>query len=345
MIRLLSHKTSNQEYITWERLDHVVSILKDLDMPIDVGVIKHDGPHIDGLIKVNGHLILLECKSQITPKEVVHIEAQLKRDRSNPDEFLMAAADYITPKAMGLLREKGINYLDKVGNMFLKLPQLFIHIDGRKNETTPAQYKSRAFTKTGGAVVFQLLMDPTLVNAPQRQIAASANVSLGTIPKVLNGLKKEGFVIRLDSQSFQIAQYEKLLNKWVDVLKDKILPANVIGNYSFGNQSPKTVLKSGLISNATQWGGEPAAAILQNYLVPEAYTIFTSEKENLIRKFKVIPAINGEITIYRKFWNQSEYNEEYVHPILIYGQLMASGESRNIESAEMIMNEYIRPNI
>ena len=336
---------NSQALATEERLNHLVSVLKELDMSVSVEEIIRDMPHIDGRLRINDHVLLIEVKSQITPKEVLHIKEQLNHYRSDSNNHLMVVADYITPKSMILLKEHKINYLDQVGNMYLKLPQLFIHISGRRNASTPDHYKSRAFTKTGGAVVFQFLMDPHLVNAPQRLIAAYANVSLGTIHKVLNGLKEEGFLVRLDERTFELVQYEKLLHKWVDVLKDKILPAHIIGRFTFGNQSPKTVLESGAICDQTQWGGEPAAAILQEYLIPEDYALFTSEKDQLIKKYKLLPTKNGTITVYQKFWNHATYDGAHVHPILIYGQLMASGDSRNIESAEMIMNEFIRPNI
>ena len=59
----------------------------------------------------------------------------------------------------------------------------------------------------------------------------------------------------------------------------------------------------------------------------------------------------GEIEILNQFWNYDE-NTEYrddvnwnyrdlVHPILIYADLIATGNQRNIETAKMIYEDYI----
>jgi hypothetical protein len=51
----------------------------------------------------------------------------------------------------------------------------------------------------------------------------------------------------------------------------------------------------------------------------------------------------GEVEILDRFWDYDE-NTEYrdlVHPILIYADLVATGNQRNIETAKMIYEDYI----
>ncbi|PCJ01111.1 MAG: hypothetical protein COB15_01365 [Flavobacteriales bacterium] len=311
---------------------------------VDVKILEHQNKAVDGLVRINNHQVIIEFKQEINPQNITSVEAQLLQHTTG--EYLMAMANYITPKAKELLVEKNINFLDRAGNMYLDIPGMLIRIDGNSNNSVISEsYKTRAFSKSGGAVVFQFLMDPQLVNAPQRTIAKYAGVSLGTIPKVFEGLKKEGFLIRLNKKEFKLVEYEKLLNKWVGVLNDKILPANFIQNYKPATISAKMLLIDGYVNGNTQWGGEAAAALLTAYLTPEAYTIFTSNKEELLKKYKLVPAQNGEIAVYNKFWNHSDSNRDHVHPVLVYAQLMATGDSRNIETAEMILNADIRPNL
>ncbi|MEZ5021790.1 MAG: hypothetical protein R2728_00760 [Chitinophagales bacterium] len=57
-------------------------------------------------------------------------------------------------------------------------------------------------------VVFPISkLNPNLVNQPQRTIADYAGVSLGTVPKVIEGLKQEGFLIKLDNKNYQLINY------------------------------------------------------------------------------------------------------------------------------------------
>lgn len=294
-------------------------------------------------VKVDGNLLLLVFKNEITPQIFSRIEPQIKEKANGKPILLMA--NYISPNAKDLLIDKKINYVDSGQNMSMQLHNLVIRIEGNTLQSLPSNYKSRAFTKAGGAVVFQFLMDPLLINASQRTIAEKAGVSLGTIPKVFEGLQKEGFIVKLTEKSWDLTDYRTLLDKWVEVLKEKILPAYYIGQFSLATQTITELMQNKEVTNTTQWGGEPAAALINGYLIPQQYSMFTTEHKSFINKYRLLPAENGEISVHKKFWNHSDYNEQIVHPVLIYAQLMASGDSRNIEAAEIIFNEEIKPNL
>jgi hypothetical protein len=93
------------------------------------------------------------------------------------------------------------------------------------------------------------------------------------------------------------------------------------------------------------WGGEVAAAKLTRYLYPEIITIYTKKEylNQLLMECRLKKDPNGEIEIIDQFWNFEE-NTEYrdlVDPILIYADLVATGNQRNIETAKMIYDEHI----
>lgn len=329
---LLTHIHDGAEFLK--------QVLEEQKMQITFVILSQASGEMNASVKVNSHILFIEHKSEITLQHVKKIEN--KQKSITEEGFLMAIANYISPKAKVLLKEKSINYLDKAGNIFLKLPDLAIYIEGYKNTSLLPQYRSRAFTKSGGAVVFQFLMEPDLVNAPQRQISAYAGVSLGTIPKVFEGLRHGGFLIKLDNKTKQLINYEKLLHKWIELLNDKILPAHYIQQYRVANSTTKKLLKAGILQEETQWGGEAAASLLTQHLIPGTYSLFTSNKSKLLTKYGIIPDQEGEISVYNKFWSHSSCKKAHVHPILVYGQLMADEDSRNRETAEIIYNEHIR---
>ena len=74
------------------------------------------------------------------------------------------------------------------------------------------------------------------------------------------------------------------------------------------------------------WGGEVASAKLNQKLKPEIITIYTNEPPGpLVMKGKLKKNLQGEVEILNKFWNV-EVNNNLVHPILIYADLIASGD-------------------
>lgn len=316
-------------------------ILDKQDFAIKIELLASSIKGIESFAEYNNHLIAIVFKNEITPQNIIAISNSFALQ--NKTKHCMVVANYITPNAKSILKERNINYLDAAENILLTLPEFVIHIEGNKQTSLNPVYRKRAFSKTGGMVVFQFLMNPKLVNAPQRKIAEYAGVSLGTIPKVLEGLRNDKFLIKFNDKEYKLIDIENLLNKWTEVLIDKILPANYIQQYKLATTSTNEFLKSNAISGESQWGDEAAAALLTNYLIPEKYCLFTSNKAELLSKYKLIPFKDGDIAVYKKFWKNSEYNESIVHPILVYAQLMASGDSRNIETAKIIFDEHIRP--
>ncbi len=51
----------------------------------------------------------------------------------------------------------------------------------------------------------------------------------------------------------------------------------------------------------------------------------------------------GEVEILKRFWKPAEprTRKDVVHPILIYADLLATGNERNIETARIIYEQHI----
>lgn len=286
--------------------------------------------------------------TELTPYVVSEFYPNTLMFLPQTDEQLLLVANYISPDAKKLLAKKGINYLDGGGNMRIKLPG--VHIAIGLNKVSPPsnskKYQNRAFTKTGAAVVLQFLIHPFLINAPQRTIADYADVSLGTIPKVFKQLEEEGFIIKLNAQERQFSNRTKLLKKLIVVLNSKVMPANYVHHVRYTKGDARDFLKQAQLSDTISWGGEAAAAILTDFLLPEKISLFTNEKlPQLAKNYRLVPDNNGDIAIYKSFWGKMPQNKQCVHPIVIYAELIASADSRNLELAEMIYKTYIEPEL
>jgi hypothetical protein len=140
----------------------------------------------------------------------------------------------------------------------------------------------------------------------------------------------------------KLTQKENLLQRWAttypEQLRLKLLLGRYKGEYGWWQQRRLDPL-------IAQWGGEIAAARLTHYLKPEIITIYTTTQqlnqlllENRLRKD---PA--GDVEILERFWKPAEMwqYEDMVHPILVYADLLATGNPRNIETAKMIYEQHI----
>ena len=57
---------------------------------------------------------------------------------------------------------------------------------------------NRAFTKTGLKVIFHFLLNEEIVNYSYREIARLAEIGLGNVSNVMNGLKQDGYLLKMN---------------------------------------------------------------------------------------------------------------------------------------------------
>ncbi|WP_291867935.1 type IV toxin-antitoxin system AbiEi family antitoxin [Maribacter sp.] len=317
-----------------------------LDFETEIHYLSHDKESEEKIYEINGENTFVEFKNEVRPQNVY----QFIKERSK-DLPVLVASKYITPKAKEALKRKGFNYIDSFGNIYLNTSTHKLYVE--KNNAKPVHNTySEIFTQTAGQIIFHLLQNPELINATYRHLADISCVSLGSVGKTINGLLKEGFAVKWDStKKYQLVRREELLEKWIVLVCEKILPAHKIGNYRpFGSGHFKVGDTSSNLE--TCWGGEYGAKLLTNYINPEQYSIYTTrDKHDLMQLFKLIPDENGNISAYKSFWKAKSIklyfnaDENAVNPLLIYAELVYSGNDRNLETAKIIFDKYVKPNL
>ena len=89
------------------------------------------------------------------------------------------------------------------------------------------------------------------------------------------------------------------------------------------------------------WGGDRGANLTDGYLVPGSFDIYTSKPSvMLMTTGMVMPNENAEITLYQKFWNDDDATK-IAPKLIIYADLMNSGDSRQIEAAQRLIKNGI----
>ena len=254
----------------------------------------------------------------------------------------MLVAEYISPKIKEELILNNIAYLEANGNIYLNEPGIYLWVDNQKPLKQEKEKANRAFTKAGLKVVFHFLLNEDTVNYPYRDIAEMGEIGLGNVSYVINSLKEAGFLIKLDKNKIKLINKKELLEKWMSMYAEKLKPALHMGNFRFLREEDYINWKQIPVSlGKTFWGGEPAADIMTNYLRPEILTLYTIESRvDLIKQYKLIPDDKGKVEVYKKFWKFNYDTSITVDPLLIYADLMNTGEGRCMETAKMIFDEY-----
>lgn len=187
-------------------------------------------------------------------------------------------------------------------------------------------------------VILIILSDAEAVRWPLRKIAERSGVSLGSAQRSIRLLTDAGLIFLTPSGRF-IKDKEKLLDMWTKGYRMVIQPKAKTGTASFRNPPALTELPEWLPESGYEWGGEAAAYILDRYLQPEIYAVFS---ENPFRETcmdcRLFPNIKGNVTVYRKFWTGDLSPEPSVAPLpVIYAELMSSHDTRCHDAAKRLL--------
>ena len=289
----------------------------------------------------NGERLFVEVKRNITPATLGAAVAQLARF-GKPG---ILVTGYINQQMAERLKALDVAFLDTAGNAYFNTPKLFIYVTGRKPQApAPREKRVRALRPTGLKVIFALLCRPDLVNAPYRDIAAAAGVALGTVGWVFYDLRRLGYITETKANGRVYADRGGLIDKWVEAYAHQLRPATKPQRYRVADAD--WWKKENLAKFGMWLGGEPAAAVLTRYLRPEVVTVYgDTQFAALARKVKAVKDEFGNLEVLQKFWDfelpQADKQHPLVPPLLVYADLVATGDARNIETAQIIRERFL----
>lgn len=286
-------------------------------------------------------------KPRLTPAMLGAATAQARALPLRAGQQPLLVADYITPPMAETLRALNQQFADAAGNVYLEGPGLLVYVTGRKPADWNAHPKGgEAFTRNGLKVLFALLCDPELAKAPQRAIAATAGVALGTVPAVMKDLQRAGHLLRMKQQR-RLQPTKRLLDEWAAAYANQLRPRTLRGRYKMGGFA--LWREWAFDPTKAQWGGEPAAALLTDYLKPGVLTLYAEQLDpGLMLTYNATKARNvddeGVLEIRRRFWGHgvaASERPDVVPTVLIYADLLATGDGRCIETAGMVYEQYL----
>ena len=252
----------------------------------------------------------------------------------------------VTADMADRLRDDDTQFMDTAGNCFINQPPLYLFIKGNKVKgKVKAPVVGRAFKQTGLRVLYALLCNPGLEDETYRTIAAKTNVALGMVNWVLKELSELGYLVETGkgrARHLHLIEKEKLLERWITGYAEQLRPKLLMGRYRGANGWWQ---KAVLNPEKAQWGGEVAAGKLTEYLKPQKITVYVDkdDPETVLIQNRLKKDPEGDVELLHRFWQPDTivpYGET-VHPILVYADLMTTGNQRNIETARILYDEHI----
>lgn len=312
-----------------------------------------DGHRVDATIEIDvaGKL----CPYIVEIKRIDRFAAlgQIKNQLDRLQQPGLLVAPRITNETADKCRELDVQFIDANGNAFLHAPGLYVLVKGQRPQTkgenaVTAMEAPRGGTATALRVIFALLCQPELVNAPYRELNQIARVALGAIGWVFFDLNNRGFTTGGTKKGDRrILERQRLIEEWVTNYPIKLRPK--LNPKRFHAPDPNWWRQVDVTRYGAQWGGEVAADKLTGHLRPNTVTIYMrpeGARQNLMMMVvenKLRAAPDGEIEVLEAFWDflPDETLPDIVPPILVYADLLATMDPRNFEVGRMIYEERI----
>jgi hypothetical protein len=252
---------------------------------------------------------------------------------------------YVNFQMAERLKALDIPFLDTAGNAYVKTHDFFVYVTGRRAKgEAQAERPVRVFRATGLRVIFALLCRPELTAAPYREIANAAGVALGTVNMAINDLKRLRYLRETKAKGRVLENRKALMDVWTEAFpRDLRLRLNPRRFQVANPEWWKTEDLAGL----DMWiGGEPGATLLTKHLRPELTTVYgDAHFADLAHTIRPAKDPAGNLEVLQKFWNfappQQVRGYRVAPPLLIYADLLATGDARNLEAAEIIRERFL----
>ncbi|MFM0070265.1 type IV toxin-antitoxin system AbiEi family antitoxin [Paraburkholderia sediminicola] len=266
-----------------------------------------------------------------------------------PRRPLMLVVPHVDPELAGRLIEQNVPFLDTAGNAFLSEPEGVVMISGRpKPPRMQRPQTGRATTRKGLQVMFAIATQPGLVSQPYRTIAQASGVALSTVNQVIDDLHSRGLVALKSSGERIFPDWQKFVFEWASLYQTRL--RFKLGARRFASTTPDWWRAFDFASFDTRLGGESAADILTHELKAANVTLYSRAPlgSQFMLSARLRPDPRGDVEILESFWPEAlerawieSGRQPLVHPFLIYADLVASGDSRNLSAAAQIYEQYV----
>lgn len=255
-------------------------------------------------------------------------------------------APYVPGKIGQHLAAQGANYIDLEGNCHVRLGDRYVAvIEGRLPRRKEPE--GRGLRAAGYQVLFAVLAKPELLNEGIVRIGDLAGVGKTTVAETLAKLEREGFLATVRNCR-RLVKPGAVLDRWLVGYTNAVRPRLLIGRYRTQDKDPQDLehrIEQVLENDAEwAWGGGAAAMRLTRHYRGETTTIhLTNPDLDLPRRLRAQRDAEGPLVLL-KVPGRLAFGgvlPRTVHPLLVYTELLTTGNERGRETALEIRQRYL----
>jgi hypothetical protein len=306
--------------------------------------------HPDALIEIefNGQKQRFVTNIKAIDRRIAVAQVHTQLEELIADQYPAYRPLLITPFVTTALADEckrlDLPFLDTVGNLYLRTGAFLVYVKGEPRPTKLRKDEYRAYQPAGLKLIFALLCRPTLVEAQYRELARFARVALGAVGPILKDLERRGYLRK--GKTTRLLRTKELVQEWVTYYPANLRPKLQARRFQADRDK---LLAIDLAPLGAYWGGEYAAEQLTHYLKAERFTIYLvgPPPPPLMAKARMRLAADGNTEIVQAFWNREllEPAATTVPPLLIYADLMATADPRNVETAQQLYEQFLEPTL
>ena len=248
---------------------------------------------------------------------------------------------YVAAKTGDAFRRAGVQYLDAVGNAWIRFGDVLVDVRGRPRpdrHESGARASGNLFSSGRAQVILALLAWPLLWDAPQRDVARAAGVSLGQANNTLALLAQAGY----DGQQVRSGG-AGLLDLWTAAFPTGLAQRLTLATY----QGDIAAVKKPRAGDTVTVSGEAAVPELLRPTSLALYVLALDPRLSVVNRWRA----DGEpnIVIRRKFWNDPDVPGALSTDIeiapwpLVYADLLAASNPRARHTAKEFRERHERP--
>jgi hypothetical protein len=221
-------------------------------------------------------------------------------DRWLLPEGSLVAAGWLSPRTREILRDLNVNYLDRTGNVELRLrrPALYIRTEGAMRDPMPRSTKQ---PNLRGPRVWALMR--TLIEVAPPYTAGNLSEALGLddgyVSRVLQVLSNERLISRQPRGPVIGVEWEPLLRQLATTYS--LFRANAISMW-VASSGPDRLLRDLAGAKAGRWAvtGSFASSFVVPVAAPEVAVVYADDPERLAKVGRLLPTPRGANVILAK---------------------------------------------
>ena len=315
--------------------------------------LENDNALADSVLKIRtpagDFALAVELKRSYLDRAVTNALLALAAGR--PGLPLIVLARYISRPIGARLAAAGVNFVDRVGNLHLRLGDNQTLLLG-KHETRPLSEGKRP-----GPAAIQVyctfLAVSEAIQWSTRRVAEISGAGKTAVAEARQRLISEGVLQPLRSGGYSLADRKTLEEYFIRGYEQILRPHIGLGRYRSSDREPdEFVERTARVTSEhrLKWAltGAAGAYELDRFYRGEETQLFLDVAgitDGFQRDLKLLPDKRGPITLFKFFGDIVLYPgtrpRPAAHPWLIFAELLYQGEPRAIEAAQEIREKYL----